>query len=75
MHMKSKKESSSEEMDTVKRSSTPTVVWTANGEVHTHEEAQVFVHDLNLFVAVQLLVETPAVLSLSKTLRSPRILL
>ena len=28
----------------------PTVVLTANGEVHTNEEAQVFVHDLNLFV-------------------------
>ena len=32
-------------MDTVKRSRTPTVVLTANGEVHTHEEAEVFVHD------------------------------
>ena len=65
MHMMSKKEISSEEMDTVKRSRTPTVVLTANGEVHTHEKAQVFVHDLNLFVTVQLLEETP--------LRRPRI--
>ena len=38
----------------------------ANGEVHTNEEAQVFVHDLNLFVTVQLLDETPAVLSQGK---------
>ena len=38
---------------------------TAYGEVHTHEEAQVFAHDLNLFV-MQLLEETPAVLSLGK---------
>ena len=53
-------------MGTVVRSRTPTVVLTANGEVHTHEEAQVFVHDLNLFVTVQLLEETPAVLSLGK---------
>ena len=53
-------------MDTVKRSRTPAVVLTANGEVHTHEEAKVFVHDLNLFVNVQLLDETPAVLSLGK---------
>ena len=45
MHMMSKRELSSEEMDTVKRSTTPTVVLTANGKVHTHEEAQVFVHD------------------------------
>ena len=33
---------------------------TANEEVHTREEAQVYVHDLNLFE------ETPAVLSLGK---------
>ena len=35
---------SSEEMGTVKRSRNPAVVLTAKGEVHTHEEAQVFVH-------------------------------
>ena len=50
-------------MDTVKRSRTPTLVLTANGEVHTHKEAKVFVH---LFVTVQLLEETPAVHSLGK---------
>ena len=33
---------------------------------HTHEEATVFVHDLNLFVTVQPLQETLAVLSLGK---------
>ena len=66
MHMMSKRDLSSEEMDTVKRFRTPTVVLTANGEVHTHEEAQVFVHDLNLFVTVPLLEETLAVLSLGK---------
>ena len=37
-----------------------------DGEVRTHEEAQVFVHDLNQFVTVQPLEETPAVLSLGK---------
>ena len=42
------------------------MVLTTNGEVHTHEEAQVFVHDLNLIVTVQLLEETLAVLSLGK---------
>ena len=36
---------------------------TANGEVQTNEEAQVFVHDLGPFVAVQVLEETPAVQS------------
>ena len=74
MHMMSKKELSSEEMGTGKRSRNPTV-WTANEEVHTHEEAQVFVHGLNLFVTVQLLEETPAVQQLGKLLHRPRILL
>ena len=53
-------------METVKRSRNPTAVLTAHGEVHTHEEAQVFVHDLNQFVTVQLLEETPAVQQLGK---------
>ena len=44
----------------------PTVVVTANGEVQTKEEAQSHVHDLDLFVTVQLLEETPAVPSLPK---------
>ena len=64
--MTSKKELSSEEVDTLRRSRTPTVVLTANGEVHSNEEAQVYVHDLNLFVTVQLLEETLAVPSLGK---------
>ena len=42
------------------------MVLTANGEVHTTEEAQVFFHDLNLFVTVQILDGKPAVLSLGK---------
>ena len=75
LHMLSKKDLSSEEVDTVKSSRTPTMVLTTNGDVHTHEDAQVFFHDLNLFVTVQLLEETPAGLSLGKTLRRPRIFL
>ena len=39
---------------------------TANGEVQTREEATVFVKELDLFVTVMLLEETPAVLSLGK---------
>ena len=66
MDMMSKKELSSEEMDTVKRSRTQTAVLTANGEVQTYEEAQAFVHDLNLFVTVQVLEETLEVLPLVK---------
>ena len=61
--MMSEKELGSEEMDTLRRSRTPTVVPTANGEVHSNEKAQVYVHDLNLFVTGQLLEETPAVVS------------
>ena len=50
MHMMSKKQLSSDELDTLRRSRNPTVVLTANGEVHTHKEAQVYVYDLDLFV-------------------------
>ena len=39
---------------------------TANGEVQTREEATVYVKELDLFVTVMLLEETPAVLSLGK---------
>ena len=42
------------------------MVLTDNGEVQTNEEAQVYVHDLNLFVTVQLLEEKPPVVSLGK---------
>ena len=66
MHMLSKKDLSSDEIDTLRRSRNPTTVVTANGEVQTNEEAQIYVHDLDLFVTVQLLEETPAVLSLGK---------
>ena len=64
MHRLSNKDLSSDEKDTFKRSRHPTVVGTANGEVQTFEEAQICVHDLGLFVTVQLLDETPAVLTL-----------
>ena len=43
---------------------TLTTVVTANGEVQTNDEAQVYV--LDLFVTMQLLDDTPAVLSLGK---------
>ena len=39
---------------------------TANGEVQTREEATVFVKELDLFVTVMLLEETPTVFSLGK---------
>ena len=52
-------------MDTLRRSSNPTTVMTASG-LQTNEKVQVCVHDLNLFVTMQLLEETPAVPSLGK---------
>ena len=55
MHMLSKKDLNSDEKDTLKRSRHPTVVMTGSGEVQTFEEAQIYVHDLGLFVTTQLL--------------------
>ena len=39
---------------------------TVNGDVHTKEEATVYVKELDLFVTIMLLEDTPAVLSLGK---------
>ena len=65
-HMLSKKDLNSAELETVKVSISPTTVVTANGEVQTKEEATVSVKELDLFVTVKLLEDTPAVLSLGK---------
>ena len=54
------------ELETVRISKSPTTVVTANGEVLTKEEATVHVRELDLFVKVMLLEDTPAVLSLGK---------
>ena len=54
MHMLSKKDLSSEELETLRRSRTPP-------EVQTNEEAQVCVYDIDLFVTVQKPEDTPAV--------------
>ena len=64
--MMSKKQLNSDELDSLRRSRNPTEVLTASGEVHTNEEWQVFDHDLNRFVTVQLLEETLAILSIGK---------
>ena len=63
-HMLSKKVLSSDELDTLERCRDSTVVVTENGEVQTNEEAQEKVHDLDLFVTVQLHEESLAVPSL-----------
>ena len=53
-------------MDTLTKSCTPTIVITANGEVQTHEEATVYVKELEIFLTMKVLKDTPAVLSLGK---------
>ena len=62
-------------METFRRSRIPLTVATANGEEQISEEAQVHVYDLDLLVMLQIVDDTPAVLSLGKTLRRTRIYL
>ena len=66
MHMISKKDLSDAEMDTLTKSCSPTIVITANGVVQTHEEAIVYVKELDIFLTMKVLDNTPAVLSLGK---------
>ena len=66
MHMISKKDLSSAEMDTLTKSCSPTIVITATGEVQTHEEATVYVKELDIFLTMKVLDNTPAVISLGK---------
>ena len=66
MRMISKKDLSKAEMDTVTKSCSPTIVLTANGEVQTHEEAIVYVKELEKFLTMKVLENTPAVFSLGK---------
>ena len=66
MHMISKKDLSNAEVDTLTKSCSPTTVTTVNEEVQTHEEATVYVTDLDIFLTMKVLENTPAVLSLGK---------
>ena len=67
MHMISKKDLNSAEMDSLTKSCSPTtVIITANGEVQTHEEATVYVKELDVLLTMKVLEDTPAVLSLGK---------
>ena len=50
MHMISKKDLSNAEMDTLTKSFSPSIVITASGEVQTHEEATVYVKELDIFL-------------------------
>ena len=64
MHMISKKDLSDAEMDTLTKSCSPTIVITSNRKVQTHEEAIVYVKELDIFLTMKDLDNTPAVLSL-----------
>ena len=66
MHMVSKEDLNSAELDAVKVSENPTTVVRANGQLLTEEDATVYVRELDLFVTAMLLEDTPAVLSLGK---------
>ena len=66
MHMIRNKDLNSAEMDTLTMSRSPTTVITANGEVQTHEEGTVYVKELDTFLTMKVLENTPAVLSLGK---------
>ena len=66
MHMISRKDLNSAEMDTLTKSRSPTTVVTADGEVQTHEEATVYVKELDILLTMKVLENTPAVLSLGK---------
>ena len=66
MHMISKMDLNSAEVDTLTKSCSPTILITGNGEVQTHEEATVYVKELEKFLTVKVLEDTPAVLSLGK---------
>ena len=66
MHMISKKDLNSAEWETVTTSRSLTTFITAHGEVQTHEEATVYVKELDKFLTMKVLEDTPAVLSLGK---------
>ena len=65
VHMVSKRDLHSAELETKRTSRSPTTVMTANGGVQTREEA-IYVKVLDLIVTVMFLEETPADLSLGK---------
>ena len=66
MQMISKKDLNDAELETLTTSRSPTTVITANGEVQTHEEATVYVKELDIFLTMKVFEDTPAVLTLGK---------
>ena len=66
MHMISRKDLNPDELDTLTTSRSPTTVTRANGEMQTHDEATVYVKELDILLTMKVLEDTPAVLSLGK---------
>ena len=66
MHMISKKDLNDAELETLTTSRCPTTVITANGEVQTHDEATVYVKELDFSLTTKVLEDAPAVLPLGK---------
>ena len=66
MHMISKKNLNSVELETVTTSRRPTTVKTANGEVQTNEEATVYVKELVIFLTMKVLEDAATFLPLGK---------
>ena len=62
-HMTSKNELTSDEKDTIRRSTEPTTITTANGKAQSTEEAAVYAIDLDVVVTMMLLEDSAAVLS------------
>ena len=69
MHMIGKKDLSDAEMDTFTKSCRPTIVITANGEVQTHEEAIVYVKELEKFLTMKVLEKHASSVIARKALR------
>ena len=61
MHMISKKDLSKAEMDTLTKLCSPAIVITATREVQTHGEAIVCDKELDIFLTMKVLENTPAV--------------
>ena len=62
MHMLSMEALNAMELETIWESRNSATAITANGKVQTNGEATAYVHDLELFVTVQILEDTPAIL-------------
>ena len=66
MHMIRKNDLNSAELETVTTWRSPTTAVTANDDVQTNEEATVHVRELDKFLTMEVLEDTPAVLSVGK---------